>query len=103
MNATDLLSRSHKMLSSLFLDYTLDIEDSKELLILLKNIEYFNKSLRPNLFCQQWYTSKEIYHYLISHNYSEEISKELSKRWVIDCQLAHNKDQLIIKDLPILK
>ena len=98
MGTTDLLSRSHKMLSSLFLNYTLDVEDSKELLRLLKDIERFKNPVSSELFCQQWYTSKEMYDYLISHDYSEEIAKELSEKWAIDCQLAYNKGQLTIKD-----
>jgi hypothetical protein len=38
-----------------------------------------------------WYTPDEMRHYLIRHNYSQEISDELAQRWADDLQSAFEK------------
>jgi len=39
----------------------------------------------------EWYTENEMYQWLITQKYSEEIAKELSTKWAADLQWSFNK------------
>jgi uncharacterized protein YaaN involved in tellurite resistance len=66
-----------------------ETESAKKILEFAESLTATGSVVAPKP--DEWYTENEMYQWLITQKYSEEIAKELSTKWAADLQWSFNK------------